>query len=124
MKLLLIPIIIILLGTISAVIFIGCGYLISLVISLTLFQASLLCISATFLLVLIIVIIVAGVIITKYIQDLEEEDDDDDDEYYEDVDESDDVIKRNFTVINKRKTGRNELCPCGSEKKYKHCCGK
>lgn len=20
------------------------------------------------------------------------------------------------------KTGRNELCPCGSEKKYKRCC--
>lgn len=23
-----------------------------------------------------------------------------------------------------QKTGRNELCPCGSERKYKHCCGK
>ncbi len=22
------------------------------------------------------------------------------------------------------KTGRNEPCPCGSGKKYKHCCGK
>ena len=22
------------------------------------------------------------------------------------------------------KTGRNELCPCGSGKKLKHCCGK
>jgi uncharacterized protein len=22
------------------------------------------------------------------------------------------------------KTGRNELCPCGSGKKFKHCCGK
>ena len=21
-----------------------------------------------------------------------------------------------------QKTGRNELCPCGSGKKYKHCC--
>lgn len=26
-------------------------------------------------------------------------------------------------IIN-RKVGRNELCPCGSEKKYKHCCFK
>ena len=25
---------------------------------------------------------------------------------------------------NERKVGRNELCPCGSGKKYKHCCGK
>ena len=22
-----------------------------------------------------------------------------------------------------KKIGRNEKCPCGSEKKYKHCCG-
>ena len=21
-----------------------------------------------------------------------------------------------------RKVGRNELCPCGSKRKYKHCC--
>ena len=89
MKLLLIPIIIILLGTISAVIFIGCGYLISLVIPLTLFQASLLCIGATFLLVFIIIIIVAVVIITKHIQDYEDE-----------IDEIDDTPKRKFTVIN------------------------
>ncbi len=25
---------------------------------------------------------------------------------------------------NKEKVGRNDLCPCGSGKKYKHCCGK
>ena len=22
-----------------------------------------------------------------------------------------------------KKIGRNDKCPCGSEKKYKHCCG-
>ncbi len=27
------------------------------------------------------------------------------------------------TVVNKDKTGRNDLCPCGSGKKYKKCCG-
>ncbi len=26
------------------------------------------------------------------------------------------------TVVVKRKVGRNEPCPCGSGKKYKHCC--
>lgn len=26
------------------------------------------------------------------------------------------------TVINKEKVGRNDPCPCGSGKKYKHCC--
>jgi len=25
-------------------------------------------------------------------------------------------------VRQKRKIGRNELCPCGSNKKFKHCC--
>ena len=27
-------------------------------------------------------------------------------------------------VRNERKVGRNEPCPCGSGKKYKHCCGR
>ena len=26
-------------------------------------------------------------------------------------------------VREKRKVGRNTLCPCGSGKKFKHCCG-
>ena len=25
-------------------------------------------------------------------------------------------------VRDERKVGRNEVCPCGSGKKYKHCC--
>ena len=25
--------------------------------------------------------------------------------------------------LSNQKVGRNEKCPCGSEKKYKHCCG-
>lgn len=32
--------------------------------------------------------------------------------------------KKSGTVIVGRKTGRNEPCPCGSGRKYKHCCGK
>ena len=27
-------------------------------------------------------------------------------------------------IVNPSKIGRNELCPCGSGKKYKKCCGK
>ena len=30
----------------------------------------------------------------------------------------------NQPKINKKKIGRNDLCPCGSGKKYKQCCGK
>ena len=29
-----------------------------------------------------------------------------------------------FQRMNNRKIGRNELCPCGSGKKYKKCCGR
>ncbi len=32
--------------------------------------------------------------------------------------------KKSGTVIVGKKIGRNEPCPCGSGKKYKHCCGK
>jgi preprotein translocase subunit SecA len=27
-------------------------------------------------------------------------------------------------VSGKKKVGRNDPCPCGSGKKYKHCCGR
>jgi len=33
-------------------------------------------------------------------------------------------MKISTTIVNKTKIGRNEPCPCGSGKKYKHCCGK
>jgi len=31
--------------------------------------------------------------------------------------------KRSRTVVKGDKVGRNDPCPCGSEKKYKKCCG-
>ncbi|MCI8275232.1 MAG: SEC-C domain-containing protein [Lachnospiraceae bacterium] len=32
--------------------------------------------------------------------------------------------KSSTTVVKGKKIGRNDPCPCGSGKKYKHCCGK
>ena len=32
--------------------------------------------------------------------------------------------KRSHTIVKDKKIGRNDPCPCGSGKKYKHCCGK
>lgn len=32
--------------------------------------------------------------------------------------------KKSKTVVKGEKIGRNDLCPCGSGKKYKKCCGK
>ena len=35
----------------------------------------------------------------------------------------DGTMSTNRTVVNKKKVGRNDPCPCGSGKKYKKCCG-
>lgn len=32
--------------------------------------------------------------------------------------------KKSGTVVKGPKIGRNDPCPCGSSKKYKHCCGR
>lgn len=48
-------------------------------------------------------------------------------DYYETVLENQmvtDQIRKKEPYINENKTGRNELCPCGSGKKYKYCCGR
>ncbi len=41
----------------------------------------------------------------------------------EEEDNSQNRVKENLKSITKSKIGRNEPCPCGSGKKYKHCCG-
>ncbi|MDA9726414.1 preprotein translocase subunit SecA [Candidatus Pelagibacter sp.] len=41
----------------------------------------------------------------------------------EEEDNSQYKVKENLKSIAKSKIGRNETCPCGSGKKYKHCCG-
>lgn len=38
------------------------------------------------------------------------------------LDEPKDRRAKRLAKVIERKVGRNELCPCGSEKKYKHCC--
>ena len=32
-------------------------------------------------------------------------------------------IDTGIKAKSEKKVGRNDKCPCGSEKKYKHCCG-
>ena len=34
------------------------------------------------------------------------------------------ALKKNYKQKNNAKLGRNALCPCGSGKKFKNCCGK
>jgi preprotein translocase subunit SecA len=33
-------------------------------------------------------------------------------------------VAKNVPRVGGQKIGRNDLCVCGSGKKYKHCCGK
>ena len=42
----------------------------------------------------------------------------------EDLEANSDDEVINTTIRNENKIGRNSLCPCGSGKKYKKCCGK
>ena len=32
--------------------------------------------------------------------------------------------KKSGTIVKEKKIGRNDPCPCGSGKKYQHCCGR
>ena len=32
--------------------------------------------------------------------------------------------RKSGTIVKEKKIGRNDPCPCGSGKKYKHCCGR
>jgi len=42
-------------------------------------------------------------------------------EFYDGVDEIKIKVKER-RIIRRQKIGRNDLCPCGSGKKYKKCC--
>jgi hypothetical protein len=113
---------VVLLITISTAIFIGAGYILSLMFSLTLFQASILCIGASFVSAFIIFTTmlddrtfkVVHVNNKKHevfeVDEVEEE-------------ETEDNFNGVVTVV-RPKVGRNDPCPCGSRKKYRFCCGK
>lgn len=113
---------------VSTVVFIGSGYVLSLLLPLTLFQSVLLCIGATFVFVFSIAAGIIGAGLMKILENRDKDYDDNEDEDYEEDDEfeKDEFVnssKRRYTYEKKR-VGRNEPCPCGSGKKYKNCCGK
>ena len=43
---------------------------------------------------------------------------------YSQTNDGKETLKQKPKVNEKKKIGRNELCPCGSGKKYKNCCGR
>ena len=125
---------IVLLIAISTGAFVAAGYILSLILPVTLFQSSVLCIGATFVFAFIISAVTIGKHIfvkqddkMPYIDDDDDEDgeDEDEEEYVEREERKiDNLSDSRFTVVHRRKVGRNEPCPCGSGKKYKYCCGK
>jgi len=115
-------------------VFIGIGYVFSLILPLTLFQSSILCIAATFVLGFILL----GIAIYDYLFDISgkkpvyyphgffDEDEEYDDEDFEDDEDEilETVVVNPLTEAKKKEVSRNAPCPCGSGKKYKICCGK
>ncbi len=41
----------------------------------------------------------------------------------EDITDMEILLNPPKTIVAEKKIGRNDLCPCGSGKKYKKCCG-
>lgn len=128
---------VILLVVLSTSVFLGAGYILSLILPLGLFQSSLLSIGATFLVAFSIAAIVVCTLLTRLINQLvdqggledrwEDEEDEEDERYGDgdedgDDDESDERLEKPF--VRRIRVPRNAPCPCGSGSKYKNCCGK
>ncbi|RKZ52450.1 MAG: hypothetical protein DRR16_17245 [Candidatus Parabeggiatoa sp. nov. 3] len=117
--------------SVSSGLFIGAGYLIAMIFSLSLFQASLLCIGSSFVFAFILFammfnkqtfkVIHINPKNTTFVFDPEDKDEYEDDDYQEE--ESHHVHKETIRPVRSTKVARNEPCPCGSGKKYKFCCG-
>jgi len=114
-------------------IFLGIGYVFSLFLPLSVFQSSLLCLGATFVVAFIILgVIVYDSLFGNHFDEFDEEYDDEDDEHEDDEDDVEMVErimgnalkKKLSTDVNFGRIPRNAPCPCGSGKKYKLCCGK
>jgi len=111
--------------TVSTALFVGAGYLLSFMFSLTLFQASVLCIGASFVIAFILFAITfdAQTFKVVHLDQIKTK--------VFDVDEGDNEFEKDVTLdvrevpqVTIPKVGRNEPCPCGSGKKYKFCCGR
>ena len=95
--------------------FIGVGALLSQWLPLSLFQASALAVGAT----LAIALVIQALMTMVHLQ-IDHTSEDDDFDWEPEEDAGSDTLR---TTPNVPKIGRNELCPCGSGKKFKNCCG-
>jgi len=91
---------------------VGLGLLLTRILPLTLFQAAILAMGASVATSLWLIMIACFIRTMRYlppweVDDGEEEEEDDEEPFR----------------APKSQTPRNAPCPCGSGKKYKHCCG-
>ena len=103
---------------ITLVVFAGIGYLLSLLLPFTMFQATIIVIVNVFL----ITFLISALVFHRKLDEIENslmEDDDDDEEEENDEDEQQ---RRKIAFLKSMRVGRNEPCPCGSGKKAKYCC--
>ena len=104
---------------ISSAIFIGTGYIITLVIPFTLFQATIISMFSIFVIGVVVSIFY---VLSYFLPDRLNQNIYDNFSFDEEDDEEDDD-QDDEKVVSIKKVGRNDLCPCGSGKKYKNCCG-
>ena len=124
---------------VSTSLFLAVGSAVSAVLPLSLFQAALLAVGASFVVVFGIAAVAVCWEISRYVEQFvseetedefdedDEEDfdeDDEDDDYDEDPDDFEDAIDKEPVFARSEKPPRNARCSCGSGLKYKHCCGK
>ena len=104
------------LAVLGCAVFIGLGFLLTLWLPFTLFQSSCIAIGATICLALV----VSAFTLILHFGALHSSD-----ENVDEWDLIDDIDPKRFSLQNSTtpKTGRNAPCPCGSGKKFKHCCG-
>ena len=126
---------------VSTCLFLGVGYVLSIILPLSLFQSVVLAIGSSFVFAFSIAAVSLGTQIYRHGLFLSSEDphvefDEDDEDYFYDEDEEDEDNEGEEydedgreSVLNPRrvaetavKIGRNAPCPCGSGLKYKRCC--
>lgn len=104
------------LATLGLAAFLGIGALLSRWLPLSLFQSSALAIAAT----AAVALVIHAFATMMHIQ-MHHDDQDDHLEWVPLDEDEDDFISP--SPASPHKVGRNETCPCGSGKKFKHCCG-
>ena len=116
-------------------VFVGAGFLLSLVLPLSVFQCSVLSLGSAFLAAVIFFAITRtpwaldSAVYDKDDLDYEDYEDydpfeDDEDEDFADFERANDEVPESDAPSSPPKVGRNAPCLCGSGKKFKHCCGR